>query len=176
MVDIQHRGRRPGKPRLLVLCDVSGSVSVASDLLLGILAGAEVAFARVTRVVYVDRPIEAGFENGHVQPDPGLDLYARSDLGAVLVETERRFAHLIDPTTVLLILGDARNNRRPPHAEVLRRLAERSRAVVWGVPEARARWNTGDSALAAYAPSCDLVIEATSLAGLLTVLRAAERA
>jgi uncharacterized protein with von Willebrand factor type A (vWA) domain len=176
MIDIEHRGRRPGKPRLVALCDVSGSVSVATDLLLGIVAGAEGSFARVTRLVYVDRPIEAAYENGHILPDSGLDLYARSDLGAVLVELERRFADLIDPATVLLVLGDARNNRRPPRAEVLRRLSERARAVVWAVPEPRARWNTGDSALAAYAPYCALVVEATSLGALVAALRRAERA
>jgi hypothetical protein len=176
MIDIEHRGRRPGKPRLVVLSDVSRSVSVATDLLLGVLAGAESAFARVTRIVYVDRPIEAAYENGHLLPEAGLDLYARSDLGAVLVEVERRFAHLIDPATVLLVLGDARNNRRPPRAEVLRRLAQRARAVVWAVPEPRARWNTGDSALAAYAPSCALILEAISLGALVAALRGAERA
>ncbi|MEW6268278.1 MAG: VWA domain-containing protein, partial [Thermodesulfobacteriota bacterium] len=175
LIELQHRGRRPGKPDLVVLCDVSGSVARASDLLLTILAGAESAFARVTRFAFVDRLVPIDFVDGHVRPEGELDYHAWSDHGAALADLEARAASVIDRRTVLLILGDARNNRRPARADVLRRLASRARAVVWAVPEPRERWDTGDSALAAYAPSADLVLEATSLAGLLAALREAAR-
>jgi len=171
MIVLERRGRRPGKPRLVVLCDVSGSVARASELLLSIVAAAETAFQRVTRFAYVDRLVPIAFEGGHVLPEGELDLWARSDFGAVLRELEERFAERLDRSTVVLVLGDARNNRRPPRADVLRRLARRARAVVFAVPEPRARWNTGDSALAAYATACDLVVEATTLEGLLRAVR-----
>lgn len=170
-IELERRGRRPGKPDLLVLCDVSGSVSRASELLLAILAGAESAFRRVQRFAFVDRPVEVAFAGRHLLPAEPLDLHARSDFGAVLRDLETRFATRIDPATVLLVLGDARNNRRPPRADLLKRLAARSRALVWAVPEPRQRWYTGDSALAAYQPACSFLVEATSLAGLLAAIR-----
>lgn len=173
LIDLERRGRRPGKPHLVVLCDVSGSVARASDLLLTMLAAAEDAFARVTRFVFVDHLVPADFEGGQIRPDGELDLYGFSDLGSVLVELERSSGVVLDRRTVLLVLGDARNNRRPARADAFRRLAQRTRAVVWAVPEPRARWDTGDSVLASYAPSCALVVEATSLTGLLAALRAA---
>jgi hypothetical protein len=175
LIDLQRRGRRPGKPDLVVLCDVSGSVARASDLLLTMLAAAEAAFARVTRFVFVDHLVPVDFVDGQIRPEGELDLHGYSDLGAVLAELEAGADGLVDRRTVLLVLGDARNNRRPARADALRRLAVRARAVVWVVPEPRARWNTGDSALASYAPACDLVIEATSLEGLLAALREAAR-
>ncbi|HEY8515973.1 MAG TPA: VWA domain-containing protein [Candidatus Binatia bacterium] len=175
LIDLQRRGRRPGKPNLVVLCDVSGSVARASDLLLTILAGAESAFARVTRFAFVDRLVPIDFEDGHVRPEGELDYHAYSDHGAALADLEAQAERILDRRTVLLVLGDARNNRRPARADVLRRLARRVRAVVWAVPEPRERWNTGDSALAAYAESADLVLEATSLTGLLAALREAAR-
>jgi len=175
MIVLQRRGRRPGKPRLVVLCDVSGSVARASELLLSILASAESAFRRVTRFVFVDRLVPVAYEDGHILPDGELDLWARSDFGAVLRDAAAADAIQLDRSTVLLVLGDARNNRLPPRADVWKRLALRARAVVWIVPEPRARWDTGDSALAAYAPACDLVLEATSLHGLAAAVRAAAR-
>jgi uncharacterized protein with von Willebrand factor type A (vWA) domain len=170
-LELRRRGRRPGKPDLLVLCDVSGSVATASELLLTILATAESAFRRVHRFAFVDRPVEVAFAGRHLMPAGELDLYARSDFGAVLCGLEADRASLFDRGTVVLVVGDARNNRRPPRADVLRRLGGRSRAVVWAVSEPRARWYTGDSALASYEPHCDFVCEATSLAGLLGSLR-----
>lgn len=175
LIDLQRRGRRPGKPDLVVLCDVSGSVARASDLLLTMLAAAESAFARVTRFVFVDHLVPVDFVDGQIRPEGELDLYGYSDHGTVLGELDARAGGLIDRRTVLLVLGDARNNRRPARADALRRLAERARAVVWAVPEAPARWNTGDSALASYAPACNLVVDASSLAGLLAALRAVAR-
>lgn len=171
LVDLQRRGRRPGKPALVVLCDVSGSVARASDLLLALLAGCEGAFARVTRFAFVDRLVSVEYVDGQIRPDGDLDLYGFSDHGAVLAELDAHAEGLVDRRTVLLVLGDARNNRRPARADALGRLARRARAVVWAVPEPRARWDTGDSALASYAPSCDRVVEATSLAGLAAALR-----
>jgi uncharacterized protein len=175
LLELRRRGRRPGKPHLVVLCDVSGSVARASDLLLTMLAACEGAFARVTRFVFVDHLVAVDFADGQIRPEGELDLYGFSDHGTVLAELDASAAGLIDRRTVLLVLGDARNNRRPARADALRRLAVRARAVVWAVPEPAARWNTGDSALASYAPSCALVLEATTLAGLLAALRAAAR-
>jgi len=173
LIDLERKGRRPGKPDLVVLCDVSGSVARASELLLTMLAAAEGAFAHVARFVFVDHLVAVDFADGQIRPEGELDLYGFSDLGTVLVELERTGDVALDRRTVLLVLGDARNNRRPARADALRRLAQRTRAVVWAVPEPRARWNTGDSALASYAPSCALVVEATSLAGLHAALREA---
>lgn len=174
-IDLERRGRRPGRPDLLVLCDVSASVATASELLLTLLATGESAFRRVHRFAFVDRPVEVAFADRLLMPAGELDLYARSDLGAVLRGLEAEHASLFDRATVVLVVGDARNNRKPPRADVLRRLAARSRALVWAVPEPRARWYTGDSALASYEPHCHFVCEATSLSGLLSSLREALR-
>jgi uncharacterized protein with von Willebrand factor type A (vWA) domain len=153
LIHLERRGRRPGRPGRVVLCDVSGSVAHASELLLTILAAAEGAFANVTRIVFVDHVVPADFADGRIPPEGQLDMYGFPDLGTVLVELERASDLAVDRRTVLLVLGDARNNRRPARADALRRLAQRSRAVVRAVPEPRARWNTGDSVLASYAPS-----------------------
>ena len=94
---------------------------------------------------------------------PALDLYARSDFGRVLAEVWARRAALVTRATVIVILGDGRNNRRPARADLLRDLARLSRAVLWLMPEPQARWNTGDSAIRQYARECSALISCENL-------------
>jgi uncharacterized protein with von Willebrand factor type A (vWA) domain len=168
--DVRRRGRRPDRPDLLALCDVSGSVAAASELLLSLLAAMPGAFRRSELFVFVDRPVEVSIEAGHVAPAEPFDRHARSDLGRVLGDLEAR-GPVVTKRTVLLVLGDARNNRRPPRADRLRALAARAGRVVWLVPEAAARWNTGDSVLGAYAPWCNAVVECRTLDALAEAVR-----
>src|SRR5579862_1293116 len=166
------RARRPGRPDLVALCDLSGSVAAASELCLGLIAPAADYFRRVHFFAYVDRLVPVSIEDGHVAPDGRLDLHARSDFGRVLADLwEDR--HLLGRSTLLLVVGDARNNRRPPRADLFRAAAERAQRVLWLVPEPEARWNTGDSALAAYAPACDAVVECVDLEALVRVVQRA---
>jgi uncharacterized protein with von Willebrand factor type A (vWA) domain len=167
-----HKGRRPDRPDLVALVDLSGSVATASELCLGLVAPAAQFFRRVHLFAYVDHPVPISIEHGHVAPEGLLDLHARSDFGRVLGEVLDTYAPLLGRTTLLLVVGDARNNRRPPRADLLRAIRERVQRLVWLVPEPRARWNTGDSALARYAPSCDAVFECETLGALTSALRA----
>lgn len=154
------RRRRPGRVDLVALCDVSHSVATASQFLLSLLAPAHSFFRHVHIFGFVDEPVPLSFEAGRVIPHARLDLYARSDFGRVLLEMEKRHAALCTRNTVVLVLGDARNNRRPPRVDVLTRLRQRVKQLLWLNPEPPSRWNTGDSVLASYAATCDSIFEA----------------
>jgi uncharacterized protein len=172
-VRLRRRGRRPGRPDLVALCDLSGSVAAASELLLGLVAPAARHFRRVHLFAYVDRLVPVSIERGHVAPGGPLDLHARSDFGRVLGDLWTRERTNLSHGTLLLVLGDARNNRLPPRADLLRVVRERVRHLLWLVPEPRARWDTGDSVLRLYAPSCDAVLECLTLGALVAAVRRA---
>ena len=159
-IELLLRAPRPGKVDLVALVDLSHSTAVAAEFLLALLAPARGFFRRVALLAYVDRPCAVSFEGGHVVPHEALDLNARSDFGAVLTLLGARPDLPLGRSTLLLILGDARNNRRPPRADLLRRLHAVVRRVVWLNPEPRERWNTGDSVMAAYERHCDAVLAA----------------
>jgi len=167
----EFRQRRPGKVDLVALCDLSHSTATAADFLLALLAPAAHFFRRVRLFGYVDRPVEISFEGGRVVPHEPLDLAARSDFGRVLQQFWDGWEKDISRNTLVLILGDARNNRRPPRADILARLHARARRVVWLNPEATARWNTGDSVMATYARHCDALIAAGNLRELSLALK-----
>ena len=170
---LRRRGRRPGRPDLVALCDLSGSVAAASELLLGLVAPAARYFRRVHLYAYVDRLCPVSIEQGHVAPAGRLDLHARSDFGRVLGDLWQRERGVLGRGTLVLVLGDARNNRLPPRPDLLRAVREQVQRVLWLVPEPRARWDTGDSVLRLYAASCDAVIECLTLGTLVAAVRRA---
>jgi len=150
LADLRFRSRRPRHVDLLILADVSGSVRYAAELMLELIAGARSCFRRVRSFVYIERLAEAEFEQGHLVTTPALDEYARSDFGKVLTELWSRREELVNRQTLMVIMGDGRNNRRPHRADLLREITRLSRGVVWLNPEDPARWGTGDSAIAQY--------------------------
>jgi uncharacterized protein with von Willebrand factor type A (vWA) domain len=163
LLELRFRSRRPRHIDLLILADISGSVRYSSTLMLELIAGARRCFRRVTSFVYVDRMAEAEFEQRHLVMTPALDLYARSDFGRVLAELWNRREELLGRAVILVIMGDARNNRRPARADLLREIARRCRAVIWLNPEESHRWGTGDSAIRSYEREVKVLLPARNL-------------
>jgi uncharacterized protein with von Willebrand factor type A (vWA) domain len=172
MIDLNFRARRPRHVDLVILADISGSVRYAAQLMLELMAGARGCFRRVSSFVYVDHLAEADFEQGHLVMTPALDLYARSDFGRVLGELWQRRTGLLTRSTIVVIMGDGRNNRLPARADVIREIARTCRAVVWLNPEDPARWGTGDSAIKQYAREVNALISSRNLRELQVALAA----
>jgi uncharacterized protein len=172
LIDLNFRARRPRHVDLVILADISGSVRYAAQLMLELMAGARECFRRVSSFVYVDHLAEADFEQGHLVMTPALDLYARSDFGRVLGELWERRTGLLTRATLVVIMGDARNNRLPARADVIREIARVCRGVVWLNPEDPARWGTGDSAIKQYAREVKAVAPSRNLRELQAALAA----
>ncbi len=172
-----HRRRRP-RPRLLVLCDVSGSVAEFAKFTLSLLHALHAELPRLRSFVFADGVAEV---TDLVESSPGVIdtrlLLARpgavrgdghSDYGAVLRQFTDEQAAGLSRDCVLIICGDARGNYRPERAELLRALHDRVRAVHWLNPEPAADWDTADSLMGAYRPYCDSVTEVRTLRQLST--------
>src|SRR6266478_109260 len=170
LVDLNFRARRPRHVDLVILADISGSVRYAAQLMLELIAGARECFRRVSSFVYVDHLAEADFEQGHLVMTPALDLYARSDFGRVLTELWARRAGLLTRATIVVIMGDGRNNRLPARADLVHEIARSCRGVVWLNPEDPARWGTGDSAIRQYAREVNALVPSRNLRELQAAL------
>ena len=166
LIDLRFRARRPRHIEVLILADISGSVRYAATLMLELVAGVRESFQRVHSFVFIDHLAEAGFEEGHLVMTPALDPYARSDFGRVLEELWERRGELLGPATLMIIMGDGRNNRRPARADLLADIAHRCRVVYWLNPEAAERWGTGDSAINQYARHVAALIPSRTLGEL----------
>ncbi len=163
LAELKFRARRPRHLDLVILADLSGSVRYAAQLLLELMCSARGCFRRVASFAYVDHLAEADFEQGHLVMTPALDMYARSDFGRVLGELWARRLGLITRASIVVIMGDGRNNRFPARADVLREISRSCRALVWLNPEDPARWGTGDSAIKQYAREVTLMVPSRNL-------------
>ncbi|MGW3354492.1 vWA domain-containing protein [Streptomyces bungoensis] len=157
------RRRRPVRPELVLLCDVSGSVSGFSDFTMLLVQALHDQFSKIRVFAFVNRLDEVTglLRHGHADPD-GLGARIRaeatltgwhgsSDYGVALGEFTERYGGAAGPRTTVLVLGDARTNMSDPNLAAVRDLARRARRVYWLNPEPRAHWGTGDSAAPAYA-------------------------
>jgi uncharacterized protein with von Willebrand factor type A (vWA) domain len=161
----RYRGRRPGRPDLVALCDLSASTAIATEFFLALLAPVAPYFRQVRLFGFVDRLVEIEWADGQIRPAAPIDLMARSDFGRVLQDLVAGPVSL-GADTVLLVLGDARNNRRPPRADLLAVARAEVRRLLWLNPDPLERWNTGDSVIATYARHADSVVACGSLAEL----------
>jgi uncharacterized protein with von Willebrand factor type A (vWA) domain len=102
---------------------------------------------------------------------PDLNLVAPSDYGAVFYQMRSSRWPAAGRDVLLVVLGDARTNRRDPLVWAFEDLAGRCRRVIWINPEPEPLWDTEDSVMAEYAPECDVVCEAGDLEGLAAGVR-----
>ncbi len=164
---IKTRRRRPRRPELYVLCDVSTSVTSASVFFLSVLHALHDSFRRMRSFVFIERVSEVtdvfarerAFSaiSEAIARDAGVaDVSGYTDYGRVWSEFRVLVEDDLDPRANVIVLGDARSNGRDPRADEFAALAARARRTFWLNPEPRLYWNYGDSVIAAYAPYCEV--------------------
>jgi uncharacterized protein with von Willebrand factor type A (vWA) domain len=182
-VDLVFRPRRPNRPSVFVLADISGSVASFARFTLGLTSKLQQRQASARSFVFVDEVDEvtdllAGQNDlatavGRIDREHrGVRYDAHSDYGQAFSTFERTWGHQLSATSVVLVLGDGRNNYRAPRTESLRRIRNRAGRLWWLNPERRAAWGDGDSVMPVYAPICDAVFECRSLSQLGSALSA----
>lgn len=150
----------PTRPELVLLCDVSGSVSGFSSFTMLLVQALSEQFSKVRVFAFVN----AMDEVTDLVKDDRDDLAGRiareahitkwhtsSDYGEAFADFRADHLAAIGPRTAVLILGDARNNNQDPKLDVLHEISERARRTFWLNPEASMRWGLGDSVAPAYA-------------------------
>ena len=170
---LRYRPKRPRRPELYLLCDVSTSVTSASVFFLSVLHALHDAFHRMRSFVFVERISEVtdlfarerSFEaiSLAIASDAGVaDVSGYTDYGRVWLEFLSEVVDDLDPRSTVIVLGDARTNGREPHAQAFARVAEHAGRTFWINPEPKLYWNYGDSVMRAYEPYCDGVFECWS--------------
>jgi uncharacterized protein with von Willebrand factor type A (vWA) domain len=160
------RRRRESRPRLVVLCDVSLSTRNIARFWLHLVYQLQDLFSKVRTFVFVADLVEVTglFEEqglgGAVERifSGGLiDVDENSDFGRAAAQFAAGFAGAVNKRTTVVILGDGRNNGRPPNVEALEEIARHARQIVWITPEPRWGWTLGGCDMPRYAPVCDRV-------------------
>jgi uncharacterized protein with von Willebrand factor type A (vWA) domain len=155
----RHRDR----PKIVALCDVSGSVAQVSDFFLLLIHSLHEVVDDVRSFAFSGHLIEVSEILDTQSPEAAMQEimskvgFGSSDYGRSLLDFERQWLRAVTPKTTVIILGDARTNKLDPRADILRTISERAKRVVWLNPEGRMAWGWGDSEMPRYAPFCNLV-------------------
>ena len=161
--------KRIEKPRVMVLCDVSGSVAEMSQFLLMFLYALNEALSDIRAFAYSGSLIEVSEILDKEPVEQALEKimdaigFGSSNYGNAFADFEDGWMPFVTNKTTVIILGDARGNYNDPRTEILARLAQRSRRIIWLNPEYRSMWGTGDSDMHRYAPFCKLVTVCSTL-------------
>ncbi len=176
------RVRRPTRPDLVVLCDVSGSTAPFAPFTLTLLHAVHQEFSRVRSFVFVDGIVEITrfleTSPGVLDPRQLLDRRGlvvrdgRSDYTRVLQDFLATWGDAVTAKTTVIIAGDARSHDRPPALPQVAELAHRARRLYWLDPEPAREWDTGDSRLSMYAVHCTGVFEVATLRQLVAAVAA----
>ena len=167
---LKYRPKRPRRPELFVLCDVSTSVTSASVFFLSVLHALHDNFRKLRSFVFVERISEVTevFERERnfsevsraITSNAGVaDVSGYTDYGRVWLEFLGKVIDDLDPRSTVIVLGDARTNGREPHAQAFSAISERAGRTFWMNPEPKLYWNYGDSVMQAYEKYCDGVFE-----------------
>jgi uncharacterized protein with von Willebrand factor type A (vWA) domain len=164
------RKPRPAKPELVILADISGSVSTFAAFTLQLTYALRSEFSKVRSFVFVDgvdevtRVLEQAdniADATHRINSEGLGVWldGRSDYGHAFDTFWERHGRELKSRTSVLLLGDARTNYHASRATVVKDMAARAGHVFWLNPEPVAAWDSGDSVMREYAKYCDGVFE-----------------
>ncbi|MFI9409671.1 VWA domain-containing protein [Nocardia gamkensis] len=161
-IDPVLRARKHGRPDLVVLADISGSVTGFAEFTLHLIQALQDQFSKVRSFGFVDTcdEITSFFTPGE-PPTPGtaariirstkVARFGSSNYGEAFQGFLDNYADALGPRTSVLILGDGRTNRTDPNLAAVQTIADRAKHTYWLNPEPLRSWSTGDSAAHVYA-------------------------
>src|SRR5207302_6707680 len=134
---LKFRPRRPRRPEIYVLCDVSTSVTSASVFFLSVLHALHDTFRKLRSFVFIERVSEVTeiFERERnfkavseaIGRDAGVaDVSGYTDYGRVLEEFLTLGEDDLHPRATVIVLGDARTNGRDPRADVFAAVTQKA--------------------------------------------------
>jgi uncharacterized protein with von Willebrand factor type A (vWA) domain len=164
------------RARIMVLCDVSESVAWVSRFLLMFIYALSEALSDIRSFAYTGTMVEVSpiLENNTADEAIARIMtsigFGSSNYGSSFADFEAGWMKEVTSKTSIIILGDARGNGTDPRTDIVERMAQRAKRLIWLNPESRSSWGTGDSDMYRYAPYCSLTRVCSSLNDLERVI------
>ncbi len=162
------------KPKLVLIADVSTSKRPVAEFMVRLMYELSDQISRARSFAFINHihDLTHDFEQGRASEvvqdvleriPPG---YYNTDLGAALAEFTHDHFDSVDRRTIVIFLGDGRNNYNDPRIDLVDQIKRRAKRVLWFNPEHPLQWRHGDSDMLQYAPLCHAVHRVSNLAEL----------
>ena len=140
LIELAYKERRPKRTKLIVICDVSGSMDIYSRLLLQFVYGLQNSFAKVESFVFATSLARITGELKNKTYKRALDRLAANvrgwsggtRIGASLATFNAQWLRRIDKRTVVIILSDGWDTDEPEKlAAALESIKQRAGRIIW---------------------------------------------
>jgi hypothetical protein len=139
LIDLRYRERRRRKVRLVLLCDVSGSMDLYSRFLLQFLFALQSVFGRVetftfsTRLTRITEHLKSRSYRAVLRRLTEVrDWSGGTRIGESLAEFNRQWPSLVDRRTIVIVLSDGWDTGEPELlATELLRIKRRAGRLIW---------------------------------------------
>jgi uncharacterized protein len=140
LIELSFKRRKPKKTRLVVICDVSGSMDIYSRILLQFIHGLQNSFARVETFVFSTALARVTAHLKHKNYRQALEQLSHNvrgwsggtRIGASLAAFNTGWLKLIDKRTIVIILSDGWDTGEPAElAASLAELQRRAGRLIW---------------------------------------------
>ncbi len=174
--DLILKRKRLDRPKVVAVCDVSGSVSRYVRFLLMFLYSLNETIPHLHAYAFSNQLTDVSDWFDQMGFEPAMKRIIRdvgsgsTDYGQSLLDIKDQYWDQIDRRTSVIILGDGRSNQSDPRVDILAQISQRAKRLIWLCPEDPRRWGTGDSCMLRYVPHCDSVVHCTSANDLAVAL------
>jgi uncharacterized protein with von Willebrand factor type A (vWA) domain len=168
-MELRHRDRTR-KPKIVVICDVSTSMRFCSELMLSFLFALQGQVRKTHAFAFIDHLEFISDEFNGTNADEAIASvlwrmpsgHYNTDLGWSLNDFQKEYMDTLNSGTMLIIVGDGRNNYNDPRLDLFSQMSRRATRTIWLNPEPPAMWH-GDSDMPKYALLCDDVLKVGNL-------------
>jgi uncharacterized protein len=169
-IELKHR-KRVLKPRVTIIVDISTSMRPVAEFMLRMVYELQDQISKARSFAFIsdlhdvsmifeqNRPAEA-VEQVLTSLPPG---HYNTDLGNSIHSLMRDHADAVDRRTILIFVGDARNNYNDPRVDIMQLLKARAKRLIWFNPEPPSMWGHGDSDMPQYVPTSSTVHQVATL-------------
>ncbi|HAK51928.1 MAG TPA: hypothetical protein DCM54_08515 [Gammaproteobacteria bacterium] len=158
--DLKWKSSKVDRPKVMCICDVSGSVSNYSRFLLMFLYSLAEVLPKVRSFAFSSDlgEITRLFEQSTLEDAMAKTMRdygnGSTDYGQMFQDFKNHCMDDVNNKTTIIILGDARNNFGEARDEILREMYDKAKRVIWLNPEPKMSWTVGDAEMKKYAPCC----------------------
>ena len=145
------RFKKVQRPKIVALCDVSGSMASSSEFLLYFLWSLREILSGVRAFAFSSDLIEVTEILDRLEPEEATKKimnaigFGATNYGNSLTTFRKNWITIVDHKTTVIVLGDARGKRTEPRVDIVKEISERAKRLIWLNPEQRQVWGTGDS-------------------------------
>lgn len=179
-IHLCYRHKIPRAPELVVLCDVSNSMASYVEFLIYLVTCLRARFRKIRVFFFIDSVwdvTEFVWDDDLSGVKQEIKSWGHkvssgfSDYGAVFKELAENKLREVSSRGILMILGDGRNNYRPPQSEYIAQISEKVRNVFWLNPLEVLEWSEPDNVMKEYQRYCSKVYRCRSASDLQRIVK-----